>query len=430
MISDFVRQHWTIRMRLTVLYGSLFFLAGLAMLAITYVLMRNTLANWRYSGVSVTIPSGSIDETTSQMAADKMAELKQGMADYRALTLRSLLQQGAIALALVGVGAVGLGWVVAGRVLRPIHAITATARRVADRSLHERIQATGPHDEVRELAETFDSMLDRLDRAFDGQRHFVGNASHELKTPLAINRTLIEVAMGRPDVPPQLVQLGQMLLEVNARHERLIDGLLTLARSQHTLTKLEPVDLAELCVHLLDPPNSVSSVVVVPTLDPAVVPGDAVLLERLALNLIQNAIRYNVPSGTVWVSTAASGDRTTLRIANTGPVVAAYEISALFEPFRRLGVDRVGSARGTGLGLSIVRSIARAHGGDVQAVPRSSTDGGGLVVTVTLPAFRDVEAGATGREDDATVTWSGNTRSPRTLPPRQGRAATRSPDVG
>jgi signal transduction histidine kinase len=400
MISHFVRRHWTIRMRLTVLYGSLFFLAGLAVLAITYVLMHNTLANWRYSSPSVTIPAGAAETTTSQMITDKMAELKRSMADYRAVTLRSLLWQGTAALALVGVAAVGLGWVVAGRVLRPIHVITTTARRVADRSLHERIRATGPHDEVRELADTFDSMLDRLDRAFDGQRRFVGNASHELKTPLAITRTLIEVAMGRPDVSPQTVQLGQTLLEVNARQERLIDGLLTLARSEHTLTAHEPVDLAELCAHLLD---SISDLTIVPTLDPAVVLGDAVLLERLTLNLIQNATRYNVPAGTVWISTATSDDLTTLRIANTGPVVEAYEIPALFEPFRRLGTARVGSARGTGLGLSIVRSVARAHGGYVHAVPRSSADGGGLVVTVTLPAWRDVNAGSGRCEDDATV---------------------------
>jgi signal transduction histidine kinase len=403
MISDFVRRRWTIRMRLTVLYGSLFFLAGLVLLAVTYVLMRNIVWNWRFSGSCVQVPADAVGKVTSQEVIRKQAELQRDLDAYRALTLRSVLQQGMLALVLVGVGAVALGWLVAGRVLRPIHTITATARRVADRNLHERIQATGPHDEVRELADTFDSMLDRLDRAFDGRRRFVGNASHELKTPLAISRTLIEVAMGRPDAPPEVLQLGQTLLEVNARQERLIDGLLTLARSEHTLTTLKPVDLAELCVHLLD---SVSGVTVVSALDPAVASGDAVLLERLALNLIQNASRYNAPSGTIWVSTATSGELITLQVANTGPVVAANEIPALFEPFRRLVADRVGSARGTGLGLSIVRSVARAHGGDVHAGPRSPADGGGLVVTVSLKAWRDVNE-ARGRKDDATVTCSG-----------------------
>ncbi|NUT23579.1 MAG: HAMP domain-containing histidine kinase, partial [Hamadaea sp.] len=233
------------------------------------------------------------------------------------------------------------------------------------------------------LADTFDSMLDRLDRAFDGQRRFVGNASHELKTPLAINRTLIEVAMGRPDAPPELLQLGQTLLEVNARHERLIDGLLMLARSEHTLTVVEPVDLAEIIGHHLD---TISDLQVSTDLAPTPVLGDPVLLERLVLNLVQNAARYNTPGGSIRASVSVASSQATLAIANTGPVLAAYEIPALFEPFRRLGADRVGSARGTGLGLSIVRSIAHAHGGDVQAAPRPAAEGGGLVVSVTLPS--------------------------------------------
>jgi signal transduction histidine kinase len=384
MISNFVRRHWTIRIRLTVLYGTLLFLTGLVVLVVTYVLMRKTMTDPRF-GPAVTIPDvpSSSDATANHAIGETIVVLKQNMNDLQALTLRSLLQRGTAALALVGAGAVGLGWIVAGRVLRPITAITATARRVADRNLHERIQATGPHDEIRELADTFDSMLDRLDRAFDGQRRFVGNASHELKTPITITRTLIEVALGSPDAPPQLVQLGRTLLEVNARHERLIDGLLMLARSEHALTTTQPVDLAELCTHLLE---QMSGVAVDASVNPAVILGDPILVERMVLNLIQNATHYNVSDGDIWLTTSASDDTCTLQIANTGPVVAAYEIPALFEPFRRLGSDRVGSARGTGLGLSIVRSVARAHGGDVQAVPRSSAEGGGLVVTVTLPA--------------------------------------------
>jgi signal transduction histidine kinase len=382
---EFFRRHWTIRVRLTVLYSALLFLAGVAVIAVTYLLMRQTLYDKRFGIVNIAVPDNYTGDQVALKDAlrAKFEGIQQDLESFRQLTLRSLLTKGGMALLAVGVITTGLGWIVAGRVLRPITAITATARRVAERSLHERIQSAGPHDEVRELADTFDSMLDRLDQAFDGQRRFVGNASHELKTPLAINRTLIEVAMGRPDAPPQLVQLGQTLLEVNARHERLIDGLLMLARSEHTLTAVEPVDLAAIGRHLLE---TVSSPHVTLDLAPAPVLGDPILLERLMLNLIQNATRYNVPSGTIWATTSESSSGAVLKIANTGPLVAAYEIPALFEPFRRLGADRVGSARGTGLGLSIVRSIARAHGGDVQATPRPAAEGGGLVVTVTLPA--------------------------------------------
>lgn len=381
----FLRRHWTLRVRLTVVYGALFFAAGLVVLAVTYFLMWKTLDDKRLEPQSVAIPFDytSDEANFKEKLNQKFAALQRDFDTFKGLTLRSLLTQGGAALLLVGTGALGLGWVIAGRVLRPLTTITATARRVADRSLHERIRATGPHDEVRELSDTLDDMLDRLDRAVDGQRRFVGNASHELKTPLAINRTLIEVAMGRPDAPPQLLQLGQNLLEVNARHERLIDGLLILARSEHSLAATEPVDLAALCDHLL---VAAPGLAVHRRLRPAAVLGDAVLLERLALNLIQNATRYNHPGGALWVGTCVDDDLAVLRVANTGPVVSAYELPALFEPFRRLGADRVGSARGTGLGLSIVRSVAHAHSGDVRAVPRTAAQGGGLEIIVTLPA--------------------------------------------
>jgi signal transduction histidine kinase len=292
-----------------------------------------------------------------------------------------LVQWGALALGGVAVAGVWMGWIAAGRTLRPIARITETARRVADRSLHERIALGGPRDELRELADTFDDMLERLDRSFDGQRRFVANASHELRTPLAINRTLLEVAMGQPDAPQQLRQLGTTLLEVNARHERLIDGLLTMARSEQAVVDPVPVDLIDVAGNVLDQTRA-PGVEMRSELLPAPTVGDPVLLERLAQNLVDNAMRYNVSGGWVHVCCTREGARSRLTVINTGPVVRAYEVPGLFEPFRRL-TDRVGSARGTGLGLSIVRSVARAHGGDVYATPR---DGGGLVVQVTLPA--------------------------------------------
>ena len=382
----------TVRMRLTALYGGLFLLAGVVLLGVTYLLLAAALEKQQVKPGIVYAGGESLPQTkplaTEVIPAPKpddievkVAFAKQVQQDLNQQTLQSLLQWGALALGGVGLAGVSLGWLAAGRTLRPITQITATARRVADRHLHERIALGGPRDELRELADTFDDMLERLDRAFDGQRRFVANASHELRTPLAINRTLLEVAMGHPDAPQQLRQLGTTLLEVNARHERLIDGLLTMARSEQAVVDRVPVDMADVAGSVLDQTRA-PGVEVRHQLTAAPTSGDPVLLERLTQNLVDNAVRYNATGGWVHVLCTRDGTSTRLSVTNTGPVVRPYEVPGLFEPFRRL-TDRVGSARGTGLGLSIVRSVARAHGGDVHAIPR---DGGGLVVQVTLPA--------------------------------------------
>jgi signal transduction histidine kinase len=389
-----------IRTRLTALYGVLFLLAGAGMLAFTYLLVQQSLNDRHVGGAMAILPSPAVtppsqppsDQQRAYPVNGKQVTLDEAARDvaareekFRADTLDSILTRGGIALGGFAVVAVGFGWLMADRALRPLHQITATARRVADRNLRERIALTGPPDEMKELADTFDSMLERLDRAFDGQRRFVANASHELRTPLAINRTLIQVALSRPDVPAQTRQLGETLLEVNTRHERLIDGLLTLASSEQDPTASDPLDLAEMAQHVVDQATSPSGPRLEASLRPAPTTGDPVLLERLVQNLVHNAVAYNVPDGWVSVTTATRGDEVELTVTNTGPTVPAYEIPGLFEPFRRLR-DRVGSADGTGLGLSIVRSVARAHGGEVTAQPR---DGGGLQVWVTLPARRE-----------------------------------------
>ncbi|MFJ8080761.1 signal transduction histidine kinase [Streptomyces sp. SAI-170] len=400
----------TIRVRLTLLYGGLVMLSGVTLLLVTYVMLDRIIATQPIDITSVYPPPGAsapaqtpgggaegagnedplaAKEQYKEQASEAARRLR---ADFRQRTLRPLVVGGSVALGLFAAGGLLIGWLVSGRTLRPISRITATARRVADRSLHERIGLTGPPDELRELADTFDDMLRRLDAAFEGQRRFVANASHELKTPLAINRTLLEVAMGRPDAPPQVTQLGENLLAVNARHERLIDGLLTLARSQHAVADPVPVDLSAVVRRVTDlsQPDARRAGVTL-TLDavPVWVRGDPVLLERLAQNLVQNAVRYNTDGG--WVRVVCGGDGpagAVLTVDNSGPEVAPYEVPALFEPFRRLD-DRVGSAQGTGLGLSIVRSVARAHSGEADAAPRA---GGGLTVRVTLPALRDNNA--------------------------------------
>jgi signal transduction histidine kinase len=229
-------------------------------------------------------------------------------------------------------------------------------------------------------------MLDRLDQAFAGQSRFISNAAHELKTPLVVNRTLVEVAMMRRDSSPEIQQLGENLLAVNARHERLIDALLTLARAEEGAGERVPVDLAELVAVVADQlgePARERGLQIGLGLSSALTSGDPVLLEQVLTNLVDNAIRYNVDGGWVEVRTSRTAAGVQVEVDNTGASISPHEVPLLFEPFRRLH-DRVGSAAGSGLGLSIVRAVARSHGGHLDAVPRP---GGGLAVRVTLPAL-------------------------------------------
>ncbi|MEH1015161.1 HAMP domain-containing sensor histidine kinase [Micromonospora sp. CPCC 206060] len=383
----------TIRARLTLIYGGLFLLAGTVLLAVTYVLVDQRLThglgfNLRGSGSrSVPLPQSGTPITAEQ-AETLRGLVRQVQEDARQDALDSLLTQGGVALAVVTVAAVAFGWLLAGRALQPLNQITGTARRIAGadsagRGLHERIALDAPADEVKELADTFDLMLERLDRSFDGQRRFVANASHELRTPLAINRSLVELAITRPDAPAELRQLGETLLAVNERHERLIDGLLTLADSENELSEHTEVDLAEVAGHLSDQTAGRTTLAVSVDLNPARTVGDPVLLERLAQNLLDNAVRHNVgEGGWMTVATTTVGGRAVLTVTNSGPVVPGYEVESMFLPFRRLNRERAAGNRGFGLGLSIVRAVARAHGGTVHALPRP---GGGLIVTVSLP---------------------------------------------
>ncbi|MET7670931.1 sensor histidine kinase [Micromonospora luteifusca] len=381
-------KRFSLRARLTLIYGGLFLVAGLVLLAVTYVLVEQRTA--QPFGVALRDVKPILPEVGTKLSGNQAEQLRliinKAQGDARDQTLYSLLTQGGIALGLVSAVAIAFGWLIAGRALQPLHQITGTARRIAvgGRGLHERISLPGPHDEVRELADTFDEMLERLDRSFDGQRRFVANASHELRTPLALNRSLIELAVTRTGASEDVRRLGESLLAVNERHERLIDGLLTLADSENEVTARSRVDLADLADHVLDQAGvGAGGPTVTRELAPAMVHGDPVLLERLTTNLVENALRHNVSSGGwVRVSTGLRDGRPTLTVRNTGPVVPGYDVEAIFEPFRRLSGERVGGGRGFGLGLSIVRAVARAHDGTVTARPR---DGGGLEVTVNLP---------------------------------------------
>ncbi|MEU1488418.1 ATP-binding protein [Streptomyces sp. NPDC005752] len=382
----------TIRIRLTLLYGGMFLIAGILLLSIIYMLAAQALHDaggleFQVKGTNVQISSDMCPQLGSALNNSQLNDaIKECTAAQRQHALDSLLNRALLALVGLSIIAFAFGYAMAGRVLSPLGRITRTARRVAGTDLTRRIELDGPDDELKELADTFDEMLDRLERAFTAQQRFVGNASHELRTPLAINRTLLEVHLSDPEASPELHQLGKTLLATNERSEQLVEGLLLLARSDNQIVERKPVDLAEVADRAIDQTRTEASTREVEVRGErarAVVQGNGVLLERIALNLVQNAVRYNVErDGWVEVTTELQHGQALLVVSNTGPVVPAYEIDNLFEPFRRLRTERTGSDKGVGLGLSIARSVARAHGGRIIAEPR---EGGGLVMRVTLP---------------------------------------------
>jgi signal transduction histidine kinase len=378
----------SVRAKLTALYGGLFLLAGVALLVINYLLVRGSLPDVStYAATAVRrldIINNQGVSTTEAFAVPKTAAIAVAgsLIDYKSSALSTLLVQSAVALVIMAALAVFLGWVTASRVLRPLHDMTATARKLGAENMDRRINLDGPPDELKELADTFDGMLDRLAESFDSQRRFVANASHELRTPLAVQRTLIEVALAEPQVRPEVRRLGEHLLHTNERSERMIEGLLVLARSDRGLESRVPVRLDEVAGSVLRSSADLAAkheVTLESDMRPRTVPGDPVLLERLVTNLVQNAILYNRPGGVVHLR---AGPNPALIVRNTGPVVRPDAVPALFEPFRRLDRDRTSDAKGAGLGLSIVRSVAQAHNGTVQA---QGGESGGLVVGVWLP---------------------------------------------
>ncbi|MEU9857748.1 ATP-binding protein [Streptomyces sp. NPDC047974] len=382
----------TIRIRLTLLYGGMFLIAGILLLSIIYLFTAQTLSD-SAAQLPFRIVKGEVLPTTSWCVLPDKGTGEQFneavsicLRHQTDLALDDLLRRSLFALLGLSIIAFAFGYAMAGRVLSPLGRITRTARQVAGSDLARRIELDGPDDELKELADTFDEMLERLERAFTAQQRFVANASHELRTPLAINRTLLEVHLSDPGAPVELQQLGKTLLATNERSEQLVEGLLLLARSDNQIVERKPVDLAEVAERTVDQVHAeaeAKGVEIRGERAPVVVQGNGVLLERIALNLLQNAVRYNVPEdGWVEVTTEAQHGQAVLVVSNTGPVVPAYEIDNLFEPFRRLRQERTGSDKGVGLGLSIARSVARAHGGRISAEPR---EGGGLVMRVTLP---------------------------------------------
>ncbi|MDT9691009.1 ATP-binding protein [Streptomyces sp. P9(2023)] len=359
MSSGLLGSGSTIRTRIALVYGGVFVVLGGCLLTVVNLLSRAgtegeaeaIAARVRVVAPFETVTAYRLSDDVSRAAGEQM------------------LMWSCLALVVMAFGAVAVGWWTAGRVLRPVHEMTARARRLSERNLHDRIGARGPDDELKELGDTIDALLGRLEAAFDSQRRFIANASHELRTPLATQRAAIQIGLD------DSTEVKQVLLDSNRRSERLIEGLLVLARSERGLEAREEVRLGAVVAEECEGYG-----VECDAGDAGVVRGSKVLLGQLVRNLVANAVAYNVPGGAVEVRVAGG----VVTVVNTGPVVAADDVPGLFEPFRRgEGRDRMGP--GAGLGLSIVRSIAVAHGGTVGAVARGEGEGGGLVVTVTLP---------------------------------------------
>jgi signal transduction histidine kinase len=416
----------TIRLRLTLVYGALFVVAGAVLLTITYLLVDHDLsqrvrvlvrrvdytpavtaggATPPVTGVTPSAAGGRAAPSGGQGTGglpddDELRQKADTVADrLHEETLSALMGRSLMALGLMAVAAIGLGWLVAGRVLRPLAAITATAKRCSTDTLQQRIRLNGPKDELKELADTFDGMLERLDRSFASQRRFAANASHELRTPLAIMRAALDVGLrDTKATTDDLRAMGATTLEAVDRSEHLVDSLLLLARSEQSPHHPQRLDLAAAAQDAIDVTRAGRAALglrLTDALEPAVVSGERVLLERAVANLVENAVRHNQPGG--WIEVASGTDRNGawLRVANGGRRIPPDQVQRLFEPFRRLHGSRASaqpaarasgqaSARGgVGLGLSIVRAVARAHGGTTSA---EALPDGGLAVTLTLPA--------------------------------------------
>lgn len=378
----------TVRLRLTLLYGGLFLLAGIAVLALTYILVahattpRAIIEEDRGGKRHITV--GGASSLRPGKVPAQARQLREQAARQHAADLHQLLIQSSIALAIATVLAFAAGWFVAGRVLRPLRSMTTAAQRISQHNLHERLALTGPNDEIKDLADTIDGLLARLHRAFDAQRRFVANVSHELRTPLTWERALIEVSLADPDASAETLR-GSLdeLLSSGRDQERLIEALLTLATSERGLDRRDPLDLATLTRDVLQQrPESTESLSVDVDLAQAWTIGNAALLKRLIANLIDNAHRHNHPGGRIQIRTSVQNSRAVLAVSNTGPIIPAAEIDRLLQPFQRLTGERTTHPDGHGLGLSIVAAIAAAHDAQLTVQPAA---GGGLEIEITFP---------------------------------------------
>jgi signal transduction histidine kinase len=374
----------TARRRLTVLYGGAVFLAcGATVLACTYLLYSllgdtTNLVLQLPSKRGKVVPVAAVQQAKATIQMTGLGQLS--------LDRQQLLVASGIAVAVIAVAAVAIGWLIAGRVLRPLRTITAAARRISASSLHERLALAGPDDELKELADTLDGLFARLEASFDAQRRFAANASHELRTPLTRERTLLQVTRADPAATTGTWQaVSRELLASNAEQERLIEALLTLASSEAGPGQRELADLAAITSAALAaarPAISRLGLHAQADIQPAALHGDPLLVQQLVTNLIDNAVRHNIPGGDLQITTSTSHTGAVLSVASSGPVIPPGDVDRLFQPFQRLGPRPARRDGGHGLGLSIVRAIATAHAATITAQPRP---GGGLAIDVTFP---------------------------------------------
>lgn len=398
----------TVRLRLTLLYGALFLVSGVVLLAVTYFLVTNKFLGDLVFKIK---PGDAAGPTTPIISS-----IADGGRPDRDQLRQLLILSGGIALAVMLAVSIALGWLMAGRVLRPLRTMTATTRQISEKNLHQRLAVAGPDDELKDLADTIDALLARLDAAFDtqkdaldAQRRFVANASHELRGPLTLERAAIEVALADPEASTQSLRSAfERVLAVTKQQERLLEALLTLARGQAGLDRPEPFDLAAVTDEVLLARHAQvrrRKLRVDVALDPTPALGDPRLAERLVSNLVDNAIGHNLPAGWVQIQTTSRAGRAQLSVANSGPAVPPLEIDRLLRPFQRLGADRTGHREGHGLGLSIVAAVAAAHHADLRV--RARPDGGLEVVVCfpqpdgAAPAAAAIQAQTPGRDSSA-----------------------------
>jgi signal transduction histidine kinase len=443
----------TVRLRLTVVYAALFLASGAGLLAITYVLVRHATGDVVFGttsgGRSFVVSNGAkqsapvngaqsrpvVAGITSEPAATlPRLTLQQGKLTRQQLNalarrdlarakrqrnaeMRQLLEQSGVALAIMAALSIVLGWFAAGRVLRPLRTLNERARAISATNLHKRLALTGPDDELKQLANTFDDLLGRLEASFQAQRQFVANASHELRSPLQLARTIGEVALGDPDATVDSLQAShRRVLAAGEHQERLIEALLTLARSERGVDRRDPFDLATIADRVLvtfRPDVERRGVYVHATLRSAETAGDPRLAERLVANLIENALRHNVPTGgRIDVTTTTRDGRAVISVANSGAPVAPDEVERLFQPFQRVGTERTDHGEGLGLGLSIVQAIATAHDATLTARAQQT---GGLDIEVGFPLADTVPKDAAPGPEAETAPPAGR----KGLPSRQ-----------
>jgi signal transduction histidine kinase len=379
------RHRGTLRLRLTVLYGALFLASGVGLLAITYALVarRPTGNLYVVKGVVPMSNEGLQDFPFADLAPTGMHDQVERQS---AAVLHQLLVQSVIALIIMAIVSVALGWFMAGRALRPLRTIADAAESISSSSLDRRLELSGPNDELHRLGTTFNGLLERLGHSFDAQRQFVANASHELRTPLTVSRTTLEVALADPAATVDSLRAAcERALASGSQQEHLIEALLTLARSERGLERHEKFDMADIALHVTDSRRDEARskhLVLTTSLSTAPISGDPRLIERLVVNLVSNAFTHNIEDGIVRVSTYWREGRCVLFVQNTGPVVESSDIERMIQPFQRASGARADHSGGLGLGLSIAQAVVKAHDATMKITPIQD---GGLEVVVMFP---------------------------------------------